>query len=316
MTDGHYPEGDPYGRGAEEVYGTGGHAAYPAYNAYDGNSYDSGAYGSGAYPAATAYDSGAWQTGGYDAYPQQQAVYDSGAYPTAGYGSGGYDVPAYPTDPGSGAYPGYDSGAYPAAPGYDAGYGQAASVPQQQTGYETAAWSGEVMTAVQDQPAAWTPDPWGADTSGTWSSVPAPDMWSGSDNRLGADAFADAYRNDDAATGWYETPATVHEATWQEPEAWHNGAGAGEQTVVIPGGLGTLVDPGILDADFDSHNSGEYPAVSLASPDTYGTGTYDADGYTDDYDGNPGDKYDDHFADEPTADGTDDDTAIADGAAA
>ncbi|WTW97020.1 peptidoglycan DD-metalloendopeptidase family protein [Streptomycetaceae bacterium NBC_01309] len=142
MTDGHYPDGDPYGRGvADEVYGTGAKAAYPAYDSYDTGA--NSAYG------ATAYDSGAWQTGGYDtsaytqsAYSAAQPGYDTGAYEAAApaspyvadtpsYGTTAYDAsaygtPAYGTTAYDGTGSGYDaagsgsgSGAYEAVATYD-----------------------------------------------------------------------------------------------------------------------------------------------------------------------------------------------------
>ncbi|UGQ14550.1 peptidoglycan DD-metalloendopeptidase family protein [Yinghuangia sp. ASG 101] len=236
MTDGRYPDGDPYGRGvADEVYGTGNHTAYPAYDAYDTGA--NAAYGANAYDSDSW--SGSWQTGGHQtpAYPQESypagagqngydpslygtsPVYgaatddyghDSGAYTAFSYdgsgayaavdtgGSGAYaavDVGgsgayaavdtggsgAYAAVDASGGYPAYDSGAYQAY-GADGTYGQAtAAVPQADyPQYEQTAWSGDVLTAVQEQPGTWASEAWSTD--GT------------------------------AATGWYDTATAVQAA--------------------------------------------------------------------------------------------------------
>lgn len=303
MTDGHYPDGDPYGRGVtDEVYGTGANAAYPAYDSYDTGA--NAAYGD------TSYDSGAWQTGGYDttaytqsAYPAEQPGYDSGAYnitsvpyatDTSSYGTTAYDTPSYDGTgsydydaagaydssgsysavDSSGGYPVYDSGAYQAA-SYDTSYGQQTAVIPQQTGYDTPAWSDDSGTA--------------------WSSVPAADMWSG-DNRLGADAFSEPHRNDSTATGWYEASTQVQEAVpaydgytaaWDDAEPWHNGHASDAPTQTFAEGFTgsdgydatqefaapvtiAAVTPITIDPDADAYDTGAY------DKDTYGTDTYDA----------------------------------------
>lgn len=272
MTDGRYPDGDPYGHGvADEVYGTGNHAAYPAYDTGANTAY-----------GATAYDSGSWQTGGYQSpdgvgdpggYPQEfypagtgQNGYDPSAYGTStaysavtdGYGdtSGAYTAfsydgsGAYAAVDTSGGYPAYDSGAYQAYG--DGTYGQGvAAVPQ--TGYEQYdqheqhAWSGDVLTAVQDQPGVWTPE--------TWTT-------------------------EEAAVSWYD-PATAGQAQapavddYADAPAWET---APPQTF-------EGVDPFAGTQEFRLDLSSP-----LASPDTDGTaptfdqgGSYGADDYANDF---------------------------------
>lgn len=335
MTDGHYPDGDPYGRGvADEVYGTGGHAAYPAaaYDAYDSGAHT--AYTATAVGPYDSYDSGAWQTGGHDgagydstgyqadAYGTAQQGYDTTAYGTSsyesydpttgGYGSGTYATPAYDSSGGypavdaSGGYPAYDSGAYQAATGYGTDYGQ--SVPQQvgyDTAYDGAAWSADVMTVVQDAPDAdeqsadWSAEPWQQSAANaataTWSS--APDAWSDTDNRLGADAFQDAYRNDAANNGWYDASAIVAQEptapaydgyAWQDAEQWHNGnpAGADAPTALFSADADVLtVDPFAGTQEFVAQDfaaegfaAQDFAAEAFTTPGGH-EATYDSDGY-------------------------------------
>ncbi|MCF2530052.1 M23 family metallopeptidase [Yinghuangia soli] len=325
MTDGQYPDGDPYGRGVpDEVYGTGGPHAYPAYEA--------GAYSNapGTGYAEGSYDSGAWQTPAYDgaAYTQDSYSGTSGAhqayqgYETPAYDTSGYSTPVYD----SGATAVYDSGAYAAygsyqsydaAPdnsgahqaydpsAYDTSYGQTASIPQQpaESAYDTAAWSGDVMTAAPGQAAAWSADPWGTDAtaSGTWSA-PAADMWSG-DNRLGAEAYTDDYRNDAAATGWYDAAAVQETApaydgtAWQETSAWHNAdaepAQSGSPAFVSFGAdSATLFRPSAEaygDDEATAAFSADFAAAAGSAAEPDADYADDADGY-DDSAGSPDDE--------------------------
>lgn len=221
MTDGRYPDGDPYSRGvADEVYGTGAayqgtSAAYPAYDAYDTGA--NAAYGT------NAYDSGTWQTGGY-----QPPTYPQESYP-AGAGQNGYDPSVYGTSPvygaatdnygqdsgaytaysydgsgayaavdASGGYPAYDSGAYQAY-GTDGTYGQATTaMPQADYGqYEQNTWTGDVLTAVQEQPGVWTSEAWTTDAAATgWY-----------DAQAAVQAPAPAYTDDYDGSGAWDAPA-------------------------------------------------------------------------------------------------------------
>ncbi|MDI2126798.1 M23 family metallopeptidase [Yinghuangia seranimata] len=220
MTDGRYPDGDPYGRGVPDdgmAYTSGDYAAYQAHDsgAYNAGGYQQAAPGGYAADAYAGYDSGAYNayqatgsystgydasyaSGTYEASAYEAASYDaSGQWQTAGYGTadttGGYAADGY----GTAVQSGYDSGAYnayQATGSYDA--------PYDSGGYPAAGY-GE-MDPNAAATAAYAAFPHQASYDTAYDAA----AWSGDVmTATAAPQQADPWSADAATTAWPSTAA-------------------------------------------------------------------------------------------------------------